>query len=67
MDKKLYRDTTDKMLGGVCAGIGNYLGIDKTVIRLIWAILAIGSISGLLWVYIICWAIIPADNNIIDR
>lgn len=65
--KRLYRDTNDKMIGGVCSGIANYFNIDKTIIRLIWAILAVCSFSGLFWVYIICWIIIPADDNIIDN
>lgn len=65
--KKLFRDTNDKMIAGVCSGIANYLNMDKTIIRLIWAILAIGSFSVLFWVYLICWIVIPADNNIIDN
>lgn len=65
--KKLLRDTNDKMLGGVCSGIANYLNIDKTIIRLAWAILAVCSFSALFWVYIICWIVIPADDNIIDN
>ena len=67
MQKKLYRAIDEKMLGGVCAGIGNYFGIDKTIVRLVWAILAVCSISALFWVYIICWIVIPADDNIIDN
>ncbi len=66
MNKKLYRNINEKMIGGVCAGIGDYFGIDKTIIRLVWAVLALCSISGLFWVYILCWIIIPADDNIID-
>ena len=37
--KRLYRSETDKMLLGVCGGIGDYLNVDSTVIRLLWAIL----------------------------
>lgn len=37
--KRLYRSDTDKMLLGVCGGIGEYLNVDSTVIRLLWAIL----------------------------
>lgn len=65
--KKLYRDTNEKMIAGVCSGIANYFGIDKTLVRVAWAILAIGSFSALFWVYLVCWIIIPADNNIIDN
>lgn len=36
--KRLYRSDTDKMLTGVCGGIGEYLNVDSTIIRLLWAI-----------------------------
>ena len=39
--KKLYRSTTDKKLCGVCAGIGEYFDIDPTIIRIIYACLAL--------------------------
>lgn len=67
MNKKLYRNLNERMLGGVCAGIADYFGVDKTIIRLAWAILMVCSISVLFWIYIICWIVIPADDNIIDR
>ena len=38
MEKKLYRSNTNKMLCGVCGGIGEYFNIDPTIVRLIWAI-----------------------------
>ena len=65
--KKLCRDTNDKMIAGVCAGIANYFGIDKTIVRLVVAILAICSFSGLFWIYLIAWLIMPEDDNIIDN
>ena len=37
MEKKLYRSNTNKMLCGVCGGIGEYFNIDPTIVRLIWA------------------------------
>jgi len=60
MDKKLYLSDTNKVIGGVCGGIGEYLGVDPTVIRLLWAVLSIPSlflVGGLL--YIIAMFIIP--------
>lgn len=60
MEKKLYLSDTNKVIGGVCGGIGEYLGLDPTVIRLIWVILSIPSLifgGGLL--YIIAMFIIP--------
>lgn len=58
--KKLYRSRTNKILGGVCAGIANYFGIDVVVVRLIWVLLALAGGPGVIG-YIIAWIIIPAE------
>lgn len=65
MSKKLYRSETNKMLAGVCGGIGEYFNIDPTIIRVAWAILSVCGGAGIL-AYIICAIIIPVKNNIID-
>ncbi|NLL82171.1 MAG: PspC domain-containing protein [Tissierellia bacterium] len=36
MDRKLYLSDTDKKIAGVCGGLGEYFGIDSTIIRLLW-------------------------------
>lgn len=60
MEKKLYRSTTDKMLCGVLGGLGEYFGIDSTLIRLIFAIGAVFSAGfPALLIYIIAAIIIP--------
>lgn len=59
MNRKLYRSNNNKMLCGVCGGIGEYLGIDPTLVRLLWAILACSG-TGIL-VYFIAAIIIPQD------
>ena len=59
MEKKLYRSTTDKKIAGVCGGLAKYLNIDPTVIRVIWALIAVGG-AGIL-AYIICALIIPEE------
>ena len=58
MDKKLYRSTTDKKLAGVCAGVAEYVGMDPTMIRLIWAIVSLFAGAGIL-AYIIAALVIP--------
>ena len=57
-NKKLYKSKTDKKLAGVCGGLGEFLGLDSTIIRVIWALLALCAGSGLL-LYIICALILP--------
>ena len=56
--KKLYKSTTNKMISGVCGGIGEYLNIDPTAIRVIWAIIGCCGGVGLIS-YIICALIMP--------
>jgi phage shock protein PspC (stress-responsive transcriptional regulator) len=58
--KRLYRSGTDKKIAGICGGIGEYLDVDPTVVRLITIILALAT--GLIPMtigYIIAWFIIP--------
>lgn len=65
MNKKLTRVDEGKKICGVCTGIGRYLGIDPTVIRLIFAILACFGGSGIL-AYLVAAIIMPQDQSIID-
>jgi phage shock protein PspC (stress-responsive transcriptional regulator) len=57
--KKLYRNKKKRMIGGVCEGIGEFLEIDPTVVRVIWAFLTILSIGIGIIAYILAWIIIP--------
>lgn len=47
------------MIGGVCAGIGEYLSVDPTVVRIIYVLLSIGAIGTPVLVYLILCLIIP--------
>ena len=58
--KRLYRDENDKILGGVCAGLANYFGIDVVVVRIIFVVLAISFGFGLI-PYIILWVAVPSS------
>ncbi|MEW6717778.1 MAG: PspC domain-containing protein [Chloroflexota bacterium] len=66
MKRKLYRSCTDKKIGGVCGGLGNYLNIDSTLVRLFFVILALGEGIGVL-VYIILWILMPAEPTTIEK
>lgn len=57
-NKKLYRIKRGAMLAGVCNGIGLYLDVDPTIIRLIWALLALAYGFGIV-AYIAAALIIP--------
>ena len=59
------KSKTNKLLTGVCGGIGELIGIDPTIIRLIWAALSLAGGSGII-LYIIAAIIIPEDDDVID-
>lgn len=60
--KRLVRPKKGKMVAGVCMAFANYLNIDVTVVRLIWAFLLLpGGIPGLL-PYLLCVIIIPTED-----
>lgn len=58
--KRLYLSSTDKKLAGVCGGIGEFFGVDSTLVRLSWIIVTIftGIFPGLLG-YLVAAIIIP--------
>ena len=56
--RRIYRDPDDRMLGGVCGGLGAYLGIDPVIIRVLFVLCLIIFGIGFL-VYIILWIVIP--------
>ena len=57
--KKLYLSDRDKKIEGVCGGIGEYFGIDSTLIRIICVLLAFASFGTAVVAYIICCFVIP--------
>lgn len=65
MSKKLYRNTGNKMIAGVCAGIADYINIDPTLVRLLWALVGLSG-AGII-AYLICAIVIPEKpSDIID-
>ena len=60
MKKKLYKSSSDKMLAGVLGGFAEYIGVDSTLVRLVYVLIAMFSAGfpGILF-YIICALVIP--------
>ena len=56
--KRLYRSTTERMIGGVCGGMAEYFEVDPTLIRLAAVVFLLIGGSGIL-AYILAWIIIP--------
>jgi phage shock protein C len=62
--KRLYRSKKDRILGGVCAGLGEHLDVDPTVIRLIWAVVSVLSLGTGIVIYLLAWIIIPEEDKV---
>lgn len=63
-DKKLYRtEGPFAMIAGVCGGIADYFGIDPTLVRVAWVILACTWTVGI-WAYLLCAIVMPKHSRI---
>lgn len=60
MEKRLYRSLYNRKIAGVCGGLGEFFGIDPTIIRLLWAFAILLYGAGL-FAYIIAWVVIPEE------
>ena len=57
-DRKLYLSRTNKKIGGVCGGLGEYLDVDPTLVRIAWVMAALFVGCGIIG-YLVAWLVIP--------
>lgn len=60
--RRLYRDTGDKFLGGVCSGFAGYINVDPAIVRILFAIITFGGFGLGVLLYIILWIILPPKD-----
>ncbi|MBO9620037.1 MAG: PspC domain-containing protein [Niabella sp.] len=60
--RKLFRDENNKKLGGVCSGIAHWLNIDPSIVRVLFAIIALGGFGTGIFIYILLWIFLPSRN-----
>lgn len=60
-EKRLTRVEEGRMIAGVCAGLGRYLGLDPTIVRIIFVLLALFAMGGVL-LYLILWLVMPMET-----
>lgn len=58
--KRLYRSKKERMIGGVCGGLAQYLGLDPTIVRLVFILLLFAPPSGVL-IYLIMFLVTPEE------
>lgn len=63
MENRLVRSQQDRILGGVCGGLGRYLNIDKVLVRLFFIVFTLVGGMGVL-IYIILWIVVPSEESV---
>ena len=59
MNRRLYKSETDRVIAGVAGGVAQYLDVDPSIVRVVWAVLAIIT-GGLFFVlYVVMWIVVP--------
>jgi phage shock protein PspC (stress-responsive transcriptional regulator) len=72
MNKKFTKLTDNKFIGGVCGGIGAYIGIDATFVRVIFGILFLGLMPATFFIgttfmfilYCLLWVVLPKSSSV---
>ncbi len=59
--RRLRRSMTDRKIGGVCGGVANFLGLDPTIVRVVWLLACLVGGGGLI-AYLVAWMVIPAEE-----
>jgi phage shock protein C len=63
MENRMFRSVDERMIGGVCGGLGTYLGIDPTFVRIFFVLLTIANGIGVM-VYLLLWLILPQKGTV---
>ena len=63
LHRRLYRSRDDRVLAGVAGGMADYLGIDPTIVRILWVLAFLpGGVPGSL-LYGLCWMLMPSEPS----
>ncbi|MDO5341265.1 MAG: PspC domain-containing protein [Bacteroidia bacterium] len=62
-NKRFERSATNKVIGGVCAGLADYLNMDVTLVRVLFVVAALCGSFGF-WLYVILWIVAPSQKVI---
>ncbi len=61
MNRRLYRSATDKVIGGVAGGVAEFLDLDPSIVRVVWALLAVLTGGALFLLYVVMWIVVPVS------
>jgi phage shock protein C len=67
MAKKLSRSMSQKMIGGVCAGLAEYMDLDVSLVRLVFvALVLMTAVFPMVLFYVIAWIVVPFKDDVVD-
>jgi phage shock protein C len=61
--KQLIRPKDGRMIAGVCAGVGQFFGIDANLVRIVFAVLTLFSAGAAALVYLLAWVVVPEEGE----
>jgi phage shock protein PspC (stress-responsive transcriptional regulator) len=61
--KQLIRPKDGRMIAGVCAGLGQFFGIDANLVRIIFAVVTVFSAGAAALVYLLAWVVVPEEGE----
>jgi phage shock protein PspC (stress-responsive transcriptional regulator) len=64
--RRLYRSENDRVIGGVCGGLANYLRIDPAIVRIIFALITFGGFGSGILIYLILWVVVPSKTLVLN-
>ena len=65
MQNRLVLSQTDRWLGGVCGGLGRYLGVDSNLVRVFFVLFALSTHAWFgFWAYVILWVVLPREQAV---
>jgi len=65
MNRRLYRSAIDKVIGGVAGGLADLLDIDPTIVRVVWALLALVTGGVFFILYVVMWIVVPLGPDLV--
>ena len=61
--RRLTRSRNDRMLAGICGGLANYLDVDPTIVRLVFALATFFTVVfPVIFIYLIMWIVVPKEH-----
>jgi phage shock protein C len=63
--RRLVRRSDDKLLGGVCSGLADHLGLDPTLVRVLTVVATVLGFGSIVIAYLVAWVIVPKDVDVV--